>query len=64
MTEKKTRGRGRPSYGAENMTRRNTYLSDDDWAFAKTLGNGSASEGLRIALAEMKRISVTVTPAE
>lgn len=61
MTEKKPRGRGRPTIGATNMTRRNVHLSDEEWELARCFGDGSAAEGIRRALAELKRRSVTVT---
>jgi hypothetical protein len=41
---------GRPAE-MEGGKRRNPYLSDDEWELAKRLGGGSASAGIRKALA-------------
>jgi hypothetical protein len=40
---------GRP-VELEGGKRRNVYLDDESWELAKKLGNGNASDGIRIAL--------------
>lgn len=49
MSGTEKRPRGRPEQMKEGK-RRNVYIDNESWEAAQKLGNGNASEGIRIAL--------------